>query len=672
MEPNVEPNVEPNTEPHIESEVEPSTEQTTEPVTEPDAPESRAPRRHLWNRLSPAFDRESTICRLVAAWCTYAAVMAFGNGYFGDLTFTQNASTGAMIGIILLFFVAFTTAAVLLPRSWKCDAWFLLASATLCVARWLATVDEGEGSMLFTLAVIGVYTLFLLYFLQRTTYLLNRIHIPDHIATALALGCGVFGGAVIAITTCLRYMTFSSPNFDFGLFCNMFHYMKETGLPLVTSERDVLLSHFVVHLSPIYYLLLPFYAIFPSPLTLQIGQALVVASGVVPTLLLAKHVKLSGRAQVLVCLIYSLYPALSTGCFYDLHENCFLAPLLLWLFYFFEKEKYVLMYLSALLVFMVKEDAAVYVILFAVFIIISRKKYFHGLVLALLGALYFVCALSLLDEWSIHYAEMFVGQTPNPEIAGPMINRFDNLIPEGEGGLLGAVKTALTNPGYLLTQLFSTDGATLESSFFTETSPWAKVVYVLQMLLPVGMIPFVTQKQSRWLLVSPILLNIVTTYKYQYAIGFQYHFGISAFLIYAMIINLPDLRPMTRRGLLSFAAAACCCLYIVTVLPTYTTYTSRWYRYQDYYTAMDDALDTLPEDASLCVSSFLVAHVADRDEVYQTGYHGNAPDVDYVVLQDFEKGNDAWNAYVAQGYIPVPEYDNTPIAVLKKGDAPKG
>jgi len=619
--------------------------------------------RRLIAHLRPAFARENTICRLVAAWCAYAAVMAFGDGYFGDLTFTQNASVGVMLSIIFAFFAAFSTAAVLLPRSWKADAWFLLAAATVCVARWLATEDEGEGSMLFTLAVIGVYTLFLLYFLQRTTYLLNRIHIPDRVATALSLGCGVFGGAVIAIATCLRYMTFSSPNFDFGLFCNMFHYMKETGLPLVTSERDVLLSHFVVHLSPIYYLLLPFYAVFPSPLTLQIGQAVVVASGVIPALLLARHVKLSGRAQVLVCLIYSLYPALSTGCFYDLHENCFLAPLLLWLFYFFEKEKYVLMYVFALGVFMVKEDAAVYVIIFAIFIILSRKKYFHGLVLALLGALYFVCALALLDTWSTQYAEIFANQTPNPEIAGPMINRFDNLIP-GESGLLGAVKTALTNPGYLLTQLFSTEGAKL-NSYFMEQTAWAKFVYVLQMLLPVGMIPFVTKKQSRWLLVAPILLNIVTTYIYQYSIGFQYHFGISAFLIYAMILNLPDLKPVTRRGLLSFAAAACCCLYIVTVLPTYNSYVNRWNRYQDYYTEMDDALDTLPEDASLCVSSFLLAHVADRAEVYDLGYHENEPDVDYVVVMSSEKGKERWNAYVAQGYVEVEEYRDTPIAVLK-------
>ena len=114
--------------------------------------------------------------------------------------------------------------------------------------------------------------------------------------------------------------------------------MKKTGLPLVTCERDVLLSHFAVHISPIYYLLLPFYALFPSPLTLQIGQAVIVASGVIPTLLLCKHYCLSGKSTCALVLIYVLHPALSGGCFFDIHENCFLTPLLLWMFYFFERK----------------------------------------------------------------------------------------------------------------------------------------------------------------------------------------------------------------------------------------------------------------------------------------------------------------------------------------------
>ena len=79
-----------------------------------------------------------------------------------------------------------------------------------------------------------------------------------------------------------RVYSFRTPTFDFGIFSQMFYYMKKTGLPMTTVERDGILSHFAVHVSPIYYLMLPFYWLVPAPATLQVLQAAVMASSVIP------------------------------------------------------------------------------------------------------------------------------------------------------------------------------------------------------------------------------------------------------------------------------------------------------------------------------------------------------------------------------------------------------
>ena len=635
-------------------------------------------RSEILSRLKLAFARERAICRAIAAWCLYAMlILLTEDGNFFDLSFAQDASAVAMLLWIGLFFAIMTAVSAALP-TFETDSWFLLAGATVCVVRWLATFESditykvnvtgsstmtmNSDSTLFLLAVILAYSFFIFYFLQKNDLLIDRVRIRSGAVWIAVAVLGLAGGAVIAVTTCLRYLTFSSPNFDFGLFVNMFHNMTETGLPIVSCERDVLLSHFAVHLSPIYYLLLPFYAIFPSPLTLQIGQAVLVVSGIIPAVLIARHLKLSERTQILVALIYAFYPATAMGCFYDFHENCFLLPLLLWMFYFFEREKYLPMYIFAALTLLVKEDAAVYVIFFALYLIISRKKYLHGVILTAGAAIYFVGALAFLNETATYWAEFYAADTPKPSIAGPMINRFDNLIHNSEDGLLGAIMTALKNPGYLIEQLFSTQQTSLDS-FFMERSPWAKVVYLLQMLLPVGLIPFCTKKQSRWLLVTPILLNVLTTYKYQYSINFQYHFGITAFLMYAMILNLPDLQPVSRRRLLSFGAAACCCMYIFIVIPKYNTYTDLWQSNKEKYQTIEAMLDTLPEDASLCVPSSYLAHVADRREVYELAYHApNAShikenDVEYVVLRR-TNDNKYRKIFESCGYTVWAEYED--------------
>ena len=72
-----------------------------------------------------------------------------------------------------------------------------------------------------------------------------------------------------------RVDSYGAPTYDFGIFAQMFHKMSVTGQPLTTLERDGLLSHFAVHLSPIWYLLLPFWLIWPRPELLPILQVLV-------------------------------------------------------------------------------------------------------------------------------------------------------------------------------------------------------------------------------------------------------------------------------------------------------------------------------------------------------------------------------------------------------------
>ena len=629
-------------------------------------------------QLKPALTRERNICRAIAAWTLYAlGVLLFTEGDFFDLSFAQDTSLAVMLLVIAALFCGLTAVNALL-HEYETDSWFLLLGATGCVIRWLATYENdivvdvkiGSSTMkmnsdetLFLLAVIFAYSLFLFYFLQKNDLLFDSLKLHSGVAMGIVAALGLISAVVIAVTTCMRYLTFTSPNFDFGLFVNMFHNMKETGLPLISSERDVLLSHFVVHISPTCYLLLPFYALFPSAMTLQIGQAVLLASGIIPAILIARHYKLSNLTQVAVALIYATFPVTSMGCFYDFHENCFLLPLILWVFYFFEKEKYLWMYVFAVLTLGVKEDAAIYVLFFALFLIVARKKYLHGTVLALGAAAYFLIALAILEGSAAYWADFYATDTPRPSISGPMVNRFNNLIYDKEKGLLGAILTALKNPGFLLTQFFSTDKAYLDS-WFIEKSPWAKVVYVLHMLLPVGMIPFVTKKQSRWLLLAPILLNVLTTYKYQYSINFQYHFGISAFVIYAMLLNLPDIQPIPRRRLLALGAAASCCMYIFMVLPKYNQYTELWADRKDYYQAIEAMLDDLPEDASLSVPSSYLAHVADRREVYEHTYHVlngeknqlKDHDVDYAVIRTNADAKYR-KAFEEKGYTVWAEYD---------------
>ncbi len=179
----------------------------------------------------------------------------------------------------------------------------------------------------------------------------------------------------VSAWTVARVRCFYAPTYDFGIFSQMFHYMKQTGLPLTTLERDGLLSHFAVHLSPVYYLLLPVYCLFPHPETLQILQAAILAAAVIPMWKLGKHHALPPVLRTVLCALLLVFPAYAGGTGYDIHENCFLTPCLLWLLYGVDRENGWLTCAFSLLTLMIKEDAPVYVAVIAMYLLVRGLLY---------------------------------------------------------------------------------------------------------------------------------------------------------------------------------------------------------------------------------------------------------------------------------------------------------
>ncbi len=496
----------------------------------------------------------------------------------------------------------------------------------------------GNQPYVFVLAVLLALWILLYPVLRRRTALAAGIRLTHRHAAVCGVVLGLVMFAGIAVITCLRYTIFMAPNFDFGLFCNMFHHMVETGLPMVTSERNQLLSHFAVHISPVYYVLLPFYVLFPSPLTLQIGQAAVVASGMIPLWLLSRHFRLSATSSVLVMFVYAAHPALTAGCFYDLHENCFLAPLLLWLFWCYETRRFRWMLLPLLLVWLVKEDAPVYTAMFGIYLMASRKELRLGGGVVAASAAYFAVAIWLLQHFGL----------------GAMFGRYNELFTAADqaGSIVHLI---LRDPGFFLEQLVSSADKT------------AKPLFLLQLLLPFGLLLWKTRTHSRLLLLLPLLLNLLTEYFYQYNIGFQYAFGTTAFLVYLWVQNTAEAPPNKQRNPLLFGAVAACLLYITVAFPRLESYIFQAVTNHESHTRMQALLDTVPDTASVTASSMLVAHLAQRDVIYEDTYH-RTPDTDYVVLDRREPYRAASEQYEAlclkNGYLTVDFSEE--IVILKK------
>lgn len=429
----------------------------------------------------------------------------------------------------------------------------------------------------------------------------------------VTVGLSVLFFLFVSAWTVGRVYSFCSPTYDFGIFSQMFYHMKESGLPMTTVERDGLLSHFAVHVSPIYYLMLPFYWLVPTPATLQVLQAAVITSAIIPLWLIGKNHGLTGAQRMLVCAILLLCPAFSGGTSYDIHENCFLTPLILWLFFGIDKKNWCVTAIAAVLTLMVKEDAAVYVAVVALWMIV--KTVLRHKKLDIYNLLTGVVLLTVSLGW-FFFVTGYLAKSGD----GVMTYRYNNFMYDGSSSLITVIKVVILNPLKAIYECVDAE----------------KLYFIAMTLLPLLDLPLLTRRYERYILLIPyILVNLMSDYQYQHDIFFQYTFGSNAFLVYLTVVNLADLKINWQRlfALIAATMISAVCFGIV-VVPKAMSYPVQAIQYHDYYQDIRETLDTIPEGASVTATTFYTTYLSQRELLYDVRYSSKEHllETEYVVL----------------------------------------
>lgn len=484
---------------------------------------------------------------------------------------------------------------------------------------------------LHTIAVSTICILVILVFFRYEDMTFIK-RIPKRLPFILTLIIAALMSGFIITVSFSRHNAFCSSTYDLGIFVQMYHSMITNFTQITTCEREEVLSHFAVHFSPVYYLLLPVYFIWPSAKTLLAAQGIIVMTGAIPLYLICINRKMSEIMSMLFSIVYIFSAAIISPCFYDFHENMFLPPFLMWLFYSIEKENRALMYVMVTLTLMIKEDAALYLLSISLYMIFSRRSLKHGIIMFVYSGAAFVAVLKFMSV----YGE------------GAMISRtFGNIMDNYDGGFTEIFKTFLLNPVYFICECFTEE----------------KLKFIIIMLIPFLFTPFVTHRFSVMFLALPfIVLNLISGYTYSCDINFQYVFGTSVCLIYAALINVSEFKADTFRRVVPLMAAVSVLVFTATDT-TRLVYCDMYRDNKEDYNRKEAYLDYIPEDASLLCSTFLLPHAANRDNVYMAdeyNYSERTADYDFVAI---EKDSSIWKnelcqSFVSRGYTVYAEYES--------------
>ncbi|MFG6325967.1 MAG: DUF2079 domain-containing protein [Lachnospiraceae bacterium] len=531
-----------------------------------------------------------------------------------EISYTENISAVMWLINVAIAFAIISIINILLRMTglYNVDAVILFMSSLLTGLMMLI-----EASDIYLSLITVAFVLFCAGFLiKRFPYFIKRLSFSSTTVKLTLFGLFLLTFIYVGTLVVLRYFLFKTPNFDFGIFSQMFYYMKETGLPMTTTERNYYLSHFAIHFSPVFYLILPVYFIFPHPVTLIVVQLLLVLSGAIPVYLMCKNKKYSGFITLGIVAVFLLYPTMRSGLFYDFHENKFLTPLLLWLLYFTEKEglslksKNLLIAVFTMLSLMVKEDAAIYVACIGLFMLVYKKgknDRLTGLFILLGAIIYFLIVYYLLGKYGAGSAINSIG-------------RYDNFFVSDSDGLLDMLMNILKNPAYAVKQLLTAQ----------------KLEFVLWTMAPVLFVPLMSGNAAIYILLIPYLvINLLTNYGYQYDIGFQYTFGSCTLLIYMVILWFEGADTIKKRAAVILMVISSLLISENSIVSK-NAYLDNVKEELDYCAEIFEILETIPEDKSVCADTWFVPALSGRREIYE--YSENLDiETDFIVLDKRSK-----------------------------------
>jgi uncharacterized membrane protein len=334
---------------------------------------------------------------------------------------------------------------------------------------------------------------------------------------------------------------------------------------------------------------------------------------------------------------------MSAGTLWDIHENSFLPVLILYTVYFFMEEKTVPMCIFALLTLGTKEDAALYLLAFGLYVLFAMKDKRRGFVLILMSLIYFLFATRMIT---------YLGG----EI---MTSRYSNYDSSNAEGFKGIIKSCITDIGYVIHQSFS--------------STDSKLTIILWMFVPVLFAPFMSKRNSLLLLLIPMLVvNLMSYWDYQSNVYFQYTYGPAALIILASLFAFRGWKKQSKNFYVMTALVVSLCLCRALFWSKATRYLNNYAENPDKFKASQETVEKFldeyyQEGDSVSAQCFVTPHLYEVDELYTLpAQYSERQYTDWYILDEEYQGEDEYPADVIEQYECVNPTDSGFIRIYRK------
>ena len=575
--------------------------------------------KSIFTKIKEAVTVEKVIVRIIMAWIlTSLCFFVKSDGNYATALYAEEINTIMFFCYIVLFFLAFCALGL-----FKAFTWVETFGPTMLITIYGILSVGSDTDFAYVVGLMVMLAVAILYAINKTRVFVD-VKKGSHVNVLYIVFASVYIIVVGGISI-FRHLSFNSGTEGLGVMMNVFHSLREGFVSLDWEQIKDSIAYLIDNFSPVYYIFLPLYIVAPSPITLLVLQVIMVISGLIPLILLCKKFDLSKTAMVGFGFLYVLYPAISCGCYTDLHESCLIVSVLLWLFYFIEKDNYKFVLIMSSIALLVCADAVIYVAFIGLYMVINKAKYVKGSILIVASIVYYTAMVILLKK--------FVGTELSVGLSNYIVN--------GEGTILDVLRNFMVNPAYVVQECFSEE----------------KLQFIIVMFLPLGFLPLFCKRISKFLLFLPmIIINLAPDFPDKYSIYHQYAFGTSAVLMYMAVSNYAELEEKSKRYLCAVAMCAAL-VFLPTGAWSRVNYVIDYKESSKEYSSLYNDLKDIPKDASVAASPLFIDHLSNRSEIEEF-YYG--VETDYIVLDCRNKKYDKSivKGLMDRGYVVQSQIDD--------------
>lgn len=447
----------------------------------------------------------------------------------------------------------------------------------------------------------------------------------------------VIGGMIVfavvySLLSWLHYRAYFGGRYDLGNMVQAVYNTAHGHFLLDTNANGVQTSRLGSHVDPIIaFFALP-WLVWPSPIMLLVGQAVIVALAAWPAYRLGVRVLKSPPAAAILAGGLLVYPALGFLVLDEFHPVALAVPLLLFAFLYLEEGRFWRSLPFLVLAALCKEEIPLLIVLMGVFFAI-RKRRWWPLFISGAAAIYFGLAVGVI--------------LPHFNVKGsPFISRYAEY-----GSSSGAImRDVILHPVHTVRGLVAS----------ADLHYWWRLLWsfaLLPLLSPLALL----------IALPELLINGLSTQVFQRMIQFQYTAGEIPFLFAAVVLGLKRLHGWltgTRAGgrrtsdgssgrragdasggrrlhgvqpqslaVIVFVVALAG-NYVLGPLPFSlpgSAYHAAAYERDSHDAVLDQAIKLIPSNATVSVGNTVGSHLSARRVVFTFPYIGNAA---YIIVDE--------------------------------------